>query len=230
MAKPDGCEGLFVPTKGKTIFGLDLGCGSGRLIRSIWEKSHGSVNTIVGLDISPTALRYARNSIANLSPKPGPERIQLIQADFGGGLWMPFRSSSFDGVTAGLSISYADHWDPDRQAWSNQSYVKLLKDIFVLLKNGGSLVFSSNVPNPNFRRIASESWREIFLTWKLPLAIGVSSIMLYQARWLKDCVKKGRFYYLPVDEITKTLRLVGFKDVKYELTYAEQAWVFRAIK
>jgi len=141
---------------------LDLGCGSGRLIRSIWEKSHGSVNTIVGIDISPTALRYARNSIANLSPKPGPERIQLIQADFGGGLWMPFRSSSFDGVTAGLSISYADHWDPDRQAWSNQSYVKLLKDIFVLLKNGGSFVFSSNVPNPNFRRIASESWREIF--------------------------------------------------------------------
>lgn len=221
-------ESFIDPLEGERW--LDLGCGSGRLIKSIWEKSNGNVGTIIGVDISYAALRYAKQLIDTFFSEFAAKKIRLIQADFSKGVSMLLRPQTFDGITAGLSISYADHWDPDLQKWNKYSYLKLLEDVFFLLKSGGCFVFSTNVPNPNFVRIATESWREIFFTWKVPLAIAVSLIMLCQSRWLKDCARKGRFHYLPADEITSALHSVGFKEVKHELTYAEQAWVFMARK
>lgn len=208
---------------------LDLGCGSGRLIKSVWEKSQGKVG-MIGTDISFTALKCAQKSTRTFLPAPGSDKIQLIQANFSKGLGKLFRAETFDGVTAGLCISYADHWDPILARWDNISYIELLKDVYALLRQKGSFVFSSNVPDYDYILLALQSWREILLTWKLPLALMVTSVMLYQSRWLRECSTKGRFHYLPAEEIVRYLRFLGFTEVKYKRSYAGQAWVFCATK
>lgn len=209
---------------------LDLGCGSGRLVRSIWDKSHGTVSEIVAVDISPVALNIARRMLARAVPAQSFSRINFVVADLSHGLDKLFRAKSFDGVTAGLSISYADHWNQKQKKWDNQAYLDLLRAVYVLLKQGGVFIFSTNVPRPNFWIIARRSWRKILFTWKLPVGLAVSIVMLLQARWLKRSAKKGRFHYLAADQIVGILLSVGFKDVRYELTYADQAWVFAATK
>jgi ubiquinone/menaquinone biosynthesis C-methylase UbiE len=221
-------ESFIFPKMGQCW--LDLGCGSGRLIQSIWQRSNGVVGTIVGIDVSFTALKIARRVSSHLVPTDASKRISLVQADFSQGLQGIFRPLSFDGITAGLSISYADHWDSEGYKWDDRSYVRLLQDIYHLLKGGGAFIFSTNVPNPDFVLIAKKSWREIFLSRKLPLGIVVSVVMLLQSRWLKHSAQTGRFHYLPAEQITQILYSTGFKDIRHRLTYAGQAWVFSAIK
>jgi ubiquinone/menaquinone biosynthesis C-methylase UbiE len=209
---------------------LDLGCGSGRLIESIWKRSCGEVHKIVGLDISLASLLIAQKNLEKLkNGAPCAKKLDFVQADFSVGLGN-FRPASFDGISAGLSLSYAQHWDPIDGKWDRAALVGLMGDIYSILRDGGRLVFSVNVPQPDFALIALRSWKQIFFTWKAPLHLAVSVIMLVQSCWLKYGAKRGRFHYLPAAEVVKQLEAAGFKDIKYTLTYAGQAWLFSAVK
>jgi hypothetical protein len=185
---------------------------------------------VTAADLSAVALLRAKESFRECLPSGWQKKIDLVQADFSQGLGRLFRPNSFDGVVGGLCVAYAEHWDPLRKRWDDQAYVQLLKDVYLLLKTNGSFVFSSNVPGYSYWLLALKSWRQILLSWKLPLAIVVSSVMLYQSRWLRQSASEGRFHYLPAEEIVDRLRSVGFRDIDYRLSYAGQAWVFRALK
>lgn len=86
-------------------------------------------------------------------------------------------------------------------------------------------MFSVNVPQPKFSNIAKESWREIFLSWRFPLNLLVSTIMVWHGRWLAKQAKIGRFHYLPIEEVEKIILRIGFRDIQSRLTYAGLAWV-----
>jgi SAM-dependent methyltransferase len=209
---------------------LDLGCGSGRLIKSIWEKSHGQVASILGVDISFAGLIYARNFMATFRPAPPKGRVNTIQADFNGTLTKLFRPGVFDGITAGLSICYVDNWDDTLGKWVVESYADLLRDVYVILKRGGSFIFSSCVPNPNFTKIALRSWKDLFLTWKAPIHLLAGATMFIHARWVQKCVREGRYHFPCLDRVLGLLVEIGFSNIEYELSYANQAWVFHAVK
>jgi hypothetical protein len=49
-------------------------------------------------------------------------------------------------------------------------------------------------------------------------------------RWLKREARRGRFHYLPALEVTARLREAGFGRIDCRLSYAGQAFVFRARK
>lgn len=203
---------------------LDLGCGSGRIMQLILERSKTHARTIIGLDNSKQALKYAQK---NLKKKLRINRITLIQANIGNGLPF-FMKNHFHLITAGLSIQYAQHWDGEK--WTKEAYKKAIANVFELLKPGGRFVFSVNVPNPDFLRVAKESKREIFLSLRFPLNILVSIIMLWQAKWLVQQAKIGRFHYLPVEEVVKILEENNFTNISYKLTYADLAWVISCQK
>lgn len=208
---------------------LDLGCGSGRLMESIWKTSSGQVRQIIGLDISFRSLLIAKRALKKTCADLHRAKIEFIQADLSrniGGI----RPESIDGVTAGLSLPYAEHWDAAKNKWDKAGLASVFREIHSVLRSGGSFVFSSNVPQPNFGIIALKSWRQILLTWKAPLFIGVSLIMLFQSRWLQRSAAVGRFHYLPAEEIIHYLESTGFNSVTYQLTYAGQAWVFFSVK
>lgn len=209
---------------------LDLGCGSGRLIKSIWEKSQGQVASIIGIDISFAGLIYARDLIKSFRPPPSIGRVNILQADFNGTLTKLFRPAAFDGITAGLSICYMDHWDNVLGKWVTESYTGLLREIYVILKKGGSFIFSSCVPNPDFSRIALESWKELFLTWEAPIRLLAGATMFVHAQWVQRCVRQGRYHFPPLEWVLELLTDIGFSNIEYERTYANQAWVFHAVK
>jgi hypothetical protein len=172
----------------------------------------------------------AQRSLNTFIPKQQRSKIEFVQADFSQGLGNLFLPESFDGVTAGLCVSYAENWNATSQCWDDQAYQRLLRDVYTILRENGCFVFSTNVPGYSYWLLASKSWRQIFLTWKLPLALIVTSVMLYQSRWLRHSVSEGRFHYLPAKEIVQILHGIGFRDVHYQLSYAGQAWVFHARK
>lgn len=211
----------FINLRGNEI-ALDIGCGSGKIMRLIWEKSKGRIKKIIGLDCSQFALEYAKKNLIGVSPIPGSKQLDFSCWDISQGL-NGFEQNSIDLITAGLSIQYAEHWDGKH--WTQEAYKRIIKDVYAVLRSGGRFVFSVNVPKANFAKIAKESWREIFLTWKLPIMIVVAAIMVWQGKWLTKQANIGRFHYLPIEEVKTILQNVGFQGIEYKLTYANLAWV-----
>ena len=200
---------------------LDIGCGSGRIIHLVWQFSGRCVKRIVGLDVSGLAIHFAKENLNRINPELNGQ-VEFVCADFNNGL-PQFGNREFDLVTAGLSLQYAESQEDGR--WTLKAYRKIFQEIFRVLKPGGQLVFSVNTPHPDFSRIAKKSWREIFLTWKLPLMLAVALIMVWQGRWLTKQADIGRFHYLPIEQVKMILSQTGFSNVRYKLTYAGLAWV-----
>ena len=105
--------------RGKSI--LDIGCGMGQHARQYADMGAGS---ILGIDISEKMLAYARahnggDNIAYL--RMAMEDIDAIEG-------------RFDLVTSSLAFDYAEDFE------------KLARDVYALIKDGGSFVFSMSHP------------------------------------------------------------------------------------
>lgn len=206
---------------------LDLGCGGGQLTRGVWEASHGTVQEIIGLDCAATnAEAYAKHQI-RLQPTPG-DRICFIAADFSNGL--PFPSAApFDGVVSGLAIQYAEDYSP-ATGWTDAGYDRLLNEVFRVLKPGGRFVFSVNIPNPSWAKVALHSTFGAFFSAH-PLRYLQRSVGMWSyGGWLKREARKGRFHYLHRTVITAKLAAAGFRDIECRRSFARQAYIFRAYK
>lgn len=205
---------------------LDLGCGGGAITRALWERSGGAVGAVVGVDCAAAnADAYARLR-EELTPPPG-DRISFACHDFSGGLG-PFPAGSFDHAVSGLSISYAEAYDPAAGRWTTAGYDRLLGEVRRVLRPGGRFVFSVNVPNPSWATVAFASLpATVFLARPLRHLKRCLRMARY-GRWLKEQARVGRFHYLPADEITRRLTAAGFGGIEHRLSYSRQAYVFRA--
>jgi|SRR5579883_1311542 len=207
---------------------LDLGCGGGAITRALWRQSGGTLAGVVGVDCAAAnAAAYARLR-ADLFPPPG-DRVEFVCRDFSGGLG-DFPDGGFDHAVSGLSISYAEAYDPAAGRWTTAAYDRLLGEVFRVIRPGGRFVFSVNVPNPSWAAVAWAS---------LPAALGVGRPLRHlkrclrmgrYGRWLKEQAAAGRFHYLPADDVARRLARAGFGGIEHRLSYARQAYVFRATK
>jgi ubiquinone/menaquinone biosynthesis C-methylase UbiE len=103
------------PTNGESI--LDLGCGTGTLIRAVLQRAPRA--RVVGLDLSPDMLRIASRGLG--------DRAGLAVADAS---LVPLRGAAFDAV---VSVSSFHYWpDPARG----------LSEVARILRPGGRLVIT----------------------------------------------------------------------------------------
>lgn len=217
-----------LPQKDMTI--LDIGCGSGRIITLLIDDLKLDIKSVVGIDISKHALKYGEKNVNKI--KPPFVNVKFIHADISSQDWAdPLETESFDLVTAGLSIQYAQHWDKQTRQWTTKAYERVLQNIFALLKPGGQFVCSVNVPNHDFSVIAKASVKEIFTPlWKFPFRVFVAIIMVRQGKQLTKEANNGRFLYLPIEQVCNFLKAVGFQQINYTLTYRGLAWVISCFK
>ena len=99
-----------------------------------------------------------------------------------------------------------------------------------MIRPGGRFVFSVNVPNPAWRKVA---WKSLAAARaaQAPLRyLKKAWRMLRYGRWLKQEARKGRFHYLTADVIAAKLKAAGFAAVEHRLSYVGQAYIFRCRK
>jgi hypothetical protein len=65
---------------------LDLGCGSGRLAKVLWQRGGGALAEVVGLDCAAVNDRAFVQLRADLRPPPSKEALYFVAGDFSRGL------------------------------------------------------------------------------------------------------------------------------------------------
>jgi ubiquinone/menaquinone biosynthesis C-methylase UbiE len=207
---------------------LDLGCGSGQLTRAIWVKSGGLVGQITGLDCAQENEKVLRKLRDTLKPFPG-ERIRFVCADFSSGL-AQWPGDCFDGVVSGLAIQYAESFSEDHRCWTTDAYDHLLAEVFRVLRPRGAFVFSVNVPEPAWGKVAWRSLSGVLAARRPARYLTKSLRMMRYGSWLKREARRGRFHYLPLPAIVTRLTTIGFSDIHHRTTYVGQAYLFRCRK
>jgi SAM-dependent methyltransferase len=205
---------------------LDLGCGGGAVSRGLWERTDGRVGGVVGLDCAAANADAYRRLAEDLDPPPG-DRVRFVRHDFSGGLGV-FPDGAFDHAVSGLSISYAESFDPAAGRWTTAAYDRLLGEVRRVLRPGGRFVFSVNVPRPSWGRVALRSLPTALLVRRPLRHLKRSLRMLRYGTWLSREADAGRFHYLPADQVAAKLRAAGFTAVAHRLSYCDQAYIFRA--
>jgi ubiquinone/menaquinone biosynthesis C-methylase UbiE len=205
---------------------LDLGCGSGQLTRALWEKSGGTLAQVIALDCAAHNEHAIARARAASHPPAGDNELRFVHADFSDGL-ASCPDASFDGVVSGLAIQYAESYSPERGCWTSDAYDHLLREVRRVLRPGGAFVFSVNLPEPAWSKVALYGISGFFRS-RHPLRFVKNSLrMLRYGSWLKREARRGRFHYLPAPVVAAKLTGTGFQDVEHRVSFAGQAVVFR---
>ena len=214
------------PTAGERW--LDLGCGGGPLSAALWTASAGSIAEVVGLDcaaINEDAYAKLRQT---LTPPPG-DRVRFECHNFSDGL-AHIADDSFSHAVSGLSITYAESYSEAEERWTTQAYDTILAEVRRVIRPGGRFVFSVNVPEPSWFKVGVQSLGGLFGTTRTLEFLKRSLRMMKYGGWLKREARTGRFHYLPAEHVAAKLAAAGFEKIEHRLSYAKQAYVFRAHK
>jgi ubiquinone/menaquinone biosynthesis C-methylase UbiE len=205
---------------------LDLGCGSGQLTRALWEASEGTLSQIVALDCAASNERSISKVRNLVRPTPAPGQMRFVHGNFSHGLG-EWEDGWFDGAVSGLAIQYAESYSEELGGWTTDAYDHLLTEVWRVLRGGGHFVFSVNVPEPAWYKIALHGAHGFF-TARRPLRYVKNAFrMLRYGSWLKREARRGRFHYLPVPTICEKLTAAGFVAIEHRVTFAGQAYLFR---
>lgn len=206
---------------------LDLGCGGGTLTRGLWHRAGGTLGGVLGIDYAgANAGKYE----AFRTEVGAGDRVAFEQLDFSRGLGA-FADGAFDHAVSGLSISYAEHYDAAAGRWTDAAYDCLLGEVWRVLKPGGRFVFSVNVPDPSWWAVGVKSILGGVRASRKPVRFLKNSLrMMKYGAWLKAEARAGRFHYLPAEVTAGKLTAAGFCRVTHRVSYAGQAFVFRADK
>jgi SAM-dependent methyltransferase len=208
---------------------LDLGCGGGKLTTALWLKSRGQVQQIVGLDVAAVNAVAFGQLRGEVTPPASPQQITFHHADFSSGLGS-FPEGHFDGAVSGLAIQYAESFDADKGRWTTDAYDHLLREVYRVLRPGRRFVFSVNVPNPSWGRVAVAALTGFLGAPGVARFVKNSLRMWRYGTWLSREARRGRFHYLPIEEIVRRLAAAGFGEIEHKLSYVRQAYVLRSRK
>jgi SAM-dependent methyltransferase len=194
----------------------------------LWEKSNGAVEAIVGVDVAAiNDEAYARLRTL-VKPTPTPMCLRFVARDFAQG-FADWPSEQFDGVVSGLALQYAESYS-EETGWTADNYDRVLADVYRLMKPGGTFVFSVNVPNPAWSKVAWHSLTAAVHKTR-PLRYLKKAWRLWRyGSWLTRESRRGRFHYLPLETIVEKLEAIGFADVEHQMSFANQAFLIRCRK
>ncbi len=146
---------------------LDLGCGEGKLLRSLLQEK--SFDEIVGVDVSHRALQIAQDRLRlERLPTRQRDRIKLLQGS------LTYRDKRLAGFDAAAVVEVIEHLDPPRLAAFERVLFEFAKPDTVVLTtpNVEYNVKFDTLPAGSFRHKDHRfEWtRTQFYEWSQPIA------------------------------------------------------------
>src|SRR5207237_3741807 len=114
--------------------------------------------------------------------------------------------------------------------WTSEAYDLALANVARVLKPGGQFVFSVNVPEPAWTRIALSTMMGALSTWRPDLLLVKSLQICSYGAWLKREARRGRFQYLPIQVVQQKLQALGLGNVEHKVSFAGCAYLINCLK
>jgi len=199
---------------------IDLGSGSGAIARLLVEKSKDAKlkTEIFTTDIDPFMLNYLSDIFCN------DENVKIKKADLA--LPINFQDNYFNCVTANLVLPYLIH---HRGEIGLKGFIKLLEDIHRVLKPGGHFIWSSPKKKVKFLKVFTASWKNVLDPKNLE-HLYYGPAILKQALQIQRKGYKIIYHFLDVKELEKILIDIGFTDIKFTKSMADQVNIIKCKK
>ncbi|PJE73537.1 MAG: hypothetical protein COV02_02055, partial [Candidatus Terrybacteria bacterium CG10_big_fil_rev_8_21_14_0_10_41_10] len=201
--------------KGKWI---DLGSGSGAIANILNEKGVRSNAEIIATDFEHNFIEELKNRFKEKN------NIQIEFLDLGDKI--NFKKNNFDGVTANLVLPYIVCHDGNLNL---AAFKNVLKNIFEILKPGGSFVWSSPKKGVRFWKVFVASRKNIF-DFKDIKNIYYGPVILKQALKIEKRGREGIYHFLVEEEIDKILTEIGFINITHKISMAKQVNIIKCKK
>jgi len=196
---------------------LDAGCGPGTMIDFLIRKNI-KYKSIIGLDFDGVMVDQAAKRLSHL------ENISIGTADLSKQL--EYEDGHFDGIIANLVFSYVIIFNG--KYVGKDALVKVLSEMYRLLNDNGTLLWTTPVDNVNFKKVFLASWRQTMNPLKPYIFYGPK--VLSYALKIQDKGKRGIYHFLSYEEIYKIMQDIGFKNILIKKTFANQAYLISANK
>lgn len=199
---------------------LDVGCGAGRIVDLIKNKSGNQVKKIIGIDIDKDVLLLARQKFRQDIEKGVIDffNIDVSQKTI-------FRDEEFDGIVANFVFPYVIIFE--NQYTGNMVMEMLTREMYRILKYDGRLIWSTLNNDFSPIKLFWDSKKDIFSsTENVYYALRLFKFLLQ----IKKKKKKGIYHALSRDEIGVLLRRIGFRNIIYKESLTNQALIIKAEK
>lgn len=199
---------------------LDLGSGSGAVVELLRrEMGHAGNNTeIIATDFEPKMITFLQKRFKDS------QNINIQQLDLA--MSFNFPDNYFDSVTANLVLPYLIHHEGEVGL---KGFIKLLKDVYRILKPKGKFFWSSPKNGVNFFRVFFASWKDI-LDLKNLNHLYFGPAILKQALQIQHKGKCGIYHFLDIKDLERILSDIGFVNIKFSRSMAGQVDVISCQK
>ena len=208
---------IIVSQENRKIW-LDAGCGPGTMI-DLLLKNQREVYKVYGIDFDGVMLDQATQRMKKRA------NVEIKHVDLSHKL--TFFDSYFDGVIANLVLSYIIIFE--NRFVGNEALKMALKEMYRVLKNDGTIIWTTPIDNVKFYKVFIASWREL-LNPLTPQYIYFGPRILNYANKIQLNGKKGIYHFLSKELLYKLMSEVGFRDVKIKRVFAKQAYLISGVK
>lgn len=199
---------------------LDAGCGPGAMINLLLNNQK-NIEKIIGIDFDKVMIDKATKRLKDYS------NVELNSIDLSKKL--PFEDNYFGGIIANLVLSYIIVFDDlDKKYSGNEALKCILLEMYRILKKDGIFVWTSPVENVNFFKVFLAGWKQVFNP--LDPCIYYGPLILLYALQIQSKGKKGIYHFLNKESILSLMVDIGFKDIKIEKVFANQAYLISSKK
>jgi len=210
---------LFINPKSNEVW-LDAGCGIGRIVNLIKNRSENKVKKIIGVDADKNVLFLARQKFQQDIQKNTVEflNIDISQKTI-------FKNEKFNGIVANFAFPYIIVFDG--QYTGNAAIEMVMREMYRILKYDGKIIWSTLNKNFSLMKLFWNSKKDFFSSFEN--AYYTFRLFKYLLQ-IKGKNERGIYHSLSKDEIDPILKKIGFRNIMYKKSLVNQALIIKAEK
>ena len=196
---------------------LDCGAGSGLIVKRILDNEK-YIASIDALDVSEIMLSHIKDKLKDLDNNLE-DKVNLILHDLS--YKLKVEDEKYDKIISNLVLTYITTHEGE---FGEEALEGVLSDMYRVLKVNGSFVWSTPIKDVSFLKVFIASGKDM-LDLKNYKRLYYGPMILKHALEIQRKGKEGLYHFYEKDKIESILLRIGFKNIKFKKTFADQAWV-----